>query len=52
MPDVAVPLPPTDTVTVRATEWADEAAVTVTVVAPSASLTFVGFTDSVTCGPP
>ena len=46
-----MPLPPTDTATVRAAEWAVEVAVTVTVVAPSASLSFDGFADSVTCGP-
>ena len=51
MPDLAVPLRPTDTATVREVEWAAEAAVTVTVVAPSASLTVDGFADSVTCGP-
>ena len=50
MPDVALP-PPTETVTVREAEWAADAAVTVTVVAPSASLTVDGFADRATCGP-
>ena len=51
MPEVAVPLPPTDTVTVRSVVIADAAvAVTVTITAVCPSVTLDGFTDSVTAG--
>ena len=51
MPRDAVPVPPTDTVTVRADETAEAAvAVTVTDVADAPSFTLAGFVDNVTAG--